>query len=82
MPERYAVASPAALLPLGVPQLLVHGARDDVVPAGQSRDYAEAARAAGDAVDLIELPEADHFDVIEATDPAWSAVVNWLRDCV
>ena len=31
----------------------------------------------------IELPEADHFDVIEATDPAWSAVVDWLRDpCV
>ena len=28
----------------------------------------------------IELPEADHFDVIEATDPAWSAVVDWLRD--
>ena len=50
--------------------------------AGQSRDYAAAARAAGDAVDLIELPEADHFDVIEATDPAWSAVVDWLRDRV
>ena len=32
VPERYAVASPAALLPLGVPQLLVHGARDDLVP--------------------------------------------------
>src|SRR6185503_6890806 len=48
VPERYAIASPAALLPLGVPQLLVHGTRDDIVPAGQSRDYAAAARAAGD----------------------------------
>ena len=80
VPERYVVASPAALLPLGVPQLLVHGTRDYLVPAAQSRDYAAAARVVGDAVDLIELPEADHFDVIEATDPAWTAVVGWLRD--
>ena len=80
VPERYAVASPAALLPLGVPQLLVHGARDDLVPPAQSRDYAAAARAAGDTVDLVELPDADHFDVIEAADPAWTAVVDWLRE--
>ena len=25
-------------------------------------------------------PDADHFDVIEATHPAWTAVVNWLCD--
>ena len=47
VPERYELASPAALLPLGVKQVLVHGARDDVVPPEQSRDYAAAARAAG-----------------------------------
>ena len=80
VPERYAVASPAALLPLGVPQLLVHGARDDLVPPGQSRDYAAAARASGDAVDLVELGDADHFDVIETSDPAWAAVIDWLRE--
>ena len=77
--ERYAVASPAALLPLGVPQLIVHGTRDDIVPPGQSREYAAAARAAGDTVDLVELPAADHFDVIEGADPAWTAVADWLR---
>ena len=78
-PERYAAASPAALLPLGVPQLLVHGALDDVVPPAQSRDYAAAARAAGDAVELVELAGADHFDVIEADGPAWAAVLRWLE---
>ena len=31
----------------------------------QSRDYARAARAAGDEVELLELADADHFDVIE-----------------
>ena len=45
VPDRYASASPAARLPLGVPQLLVHGRRDDTVPAEMSRAYAEQARA-------------------------------------
>ena len=39
-PERYASASPAALAPIGVPQLLVHGSDDDVVPVSQSREHA------------------------------------------
>ena len=78
VPERYAGASPAALLPLGARQLLVHGLRDDVVPPSQSSDYAAAARAAGDDVELLELPEADHFDVIEPSHQAWEAVTTRL----
>ena len=39
-PDRYAAASPAALAPLGVDQLLVHGTADDVVPVTQSRIHA------------------------------------------
>jgi acetyl esterase/lipase len=78
VPERYAVASPAALVPIGVPVLLVHGAGDDVVPPTQSRDYAAAALAAGDIVEAIELPGVDHFDVIEPQSNAWAAVVERL----
>src|SRR3954452_6464621 len=77
--ERYAASSPLALLPLGVPQLLVHGGRDDIVPPEQSRDYAAAGRAGGDEVELAEVSRADHFDVIEAGHPAWIAVVDWLQ---
>ena len=77
MTERYGVASPAQLLPLGAPQLLVHGLRDDVVPLSQSRSYAGAARAAGDAVELLE-PDADHFDVIDPGHPAWRIVAARL----
>ena len=54
VPERYAAASPAQLLPLGVPILLVHGARDDTVPVSLSRDFQRAAIAAGDACDLAD----------------------------
>lgn len=81
VPERYEVASPGALLPLGVPQLLVHGSRDDAVPSGQSSAYAVAARAAGDDVELIELADADHFDVVEPSHTAWALVGErlWAR---
>ncbi len=78
-PDRYAVASPAALLPAGVPLLLVHGSIDDRVPPQQSRDYAEAARAAGDEVELVELDGVDHFDVIDPAHQSWAAVVAWLE---
>ena len=81
VPERYGAVSPAALLPLGVPQLLVHGSRDDVVPPNQSAAYAAAAREAGDDVELIELAGADHFDVVEPSQAEWRIVSErlWAR---
>ena len=75
-PERYAAADPARSLPLGVPQALVHGGRDDIVPLALSRDYATAAQRAGDSVRLRDLPDADHFDVIDAKSAAWAVIVE------
>ena len=77
-PDRYARASPAALVPLGAAQLLVHGAADDVVPPTQSRAYAERARAAGDDVELVEIAGANHFDVVDPAHEAWRIVVQRL----
>lgn len=73
-PERYAAANPAELLPLGVAVTLVHGSADDRVPLDISRDYAAAARAAGDVVELRELQGHDHFAVIDPLSPAWPEV--------
>lgn len=70
-PERYAAASPAALLPLGVPQVLVHGDQDVNVPIEVSRAYAQKAHEAGDSVTLIELPGEEHFVVIDPRSEAW-----------
>ncbi len=78
VPDRYAAASPAALLPLGISVVLVHGGHDEIVPPEQSRAYAEAARTAGDDVALVELADADHFDVIEVEHAAWRVVVERL----
>jgi acetyl esterase/lipase len=77
-PERYLLASPAERLPLGVPQLLVHGERDDIVPPEMSRVYARDARAAGDPVDLAMHQDLGHFEHLDPTSPAWRSVRDWL----
>jgi acetyl esterase/lipase len=74
-PDRYRVADPIGLLPLGIPQVLVHGALDDAVPLSQSRAY---VRAAGSEAELLEFEDADHFDVIDPAHAAWQAVVERL----
>jgi Esterase/lipase len=75
VPERYAMADPAALLPLGVPVTLVHGTRDDWVPVEMSRRYAALAAQAGDPVTLVELPDVEHYGVIDPLSPAWPHVL-------
>ena len=80
LPERYAVASPAEMLPLSVPQMLVHGTADDRVPYAMSEAYATKAQAAGDNVRLITLPDVDHFALIDSTSQAWATTVNALQE--
>jgi acetyl esterase/lipase len=73
-PDRVRQASPIELVPLGVPQRLVCGARDAVVPLGQARSYEAAARRAGDAVAVEVLEDAGHFELVDPASPAWPAV--------
>lgn len=77
-PALYAAASPLERLPLGAPALLVHGEADGRVPVAQSRAYAAAARAAGDECELVELPGADHMELIEPAGPGWEALCRRL----
>jgi acetyl esterase/lipase len=73
--ERYAATDPAALVPFGIPQLLVHGARDEAVPIVYSRSY---VRTACEEAMLLEFPDADHFDIIEPAHETWKAVIDQL----
>ena len=77
-PERYAAASPAERLPAGVPLLLTHGDADPNVPVAISESFAEAARAAGDDVELRIFPGEGHFGHIDPAHPMWEAVIGWL----
>ena len=78
-PERWRDASPAAMLPLGVAQVLVHGTADDTVPVELSREYVAAAQAAGDDVELIELVGVDHFAVLFPDLRPWAPTLAALE---
>jgi acetyl esterase/lipase len=78
-PERYAIADPALSLPLGIPQVLVHGLRDDIVPPIISELYLAAATRAGDDVRLRAIPDADHMAVIDPTTPAWAVIIEEVQ---
>jgi acetyl esterase/lipase len=75
VPKRYTVASPSALVPLGLRQVLIHGTADEVVPVAMSEHYRETARLAGDPqVFLKKVQDAGHFDMIDPTLPHWPQV--------
>jgi acetyl esterase/lipase len=76
--SRYQEASPGAQLPLGVTQLIIHGTADEDVPIELSREYAQAARSAGDRVELIEITGASHMDFLDLSSSAYTALCDWL----
>ena len=75
IPEAYAIADPARRLPVRVPQLIVQGGKDDVVPPGHVQPYADASGA-----DIIIFPDADHFDVISPDSATWDYVLASIAD--
>jgi len=70
VPERYAVADPAALTPSGVRTVLVHGVDDDAVPLSQSLDYLAAAGVGC----TLARGAGGHFEHLDPTSPACDAL--------
>ena len=73
-PERVAQASPSALQPSGVPQLLLTGADDRAVPPTIGETYAAQARAAGAEVEHHIVDRAAHFELVAPWTGAWATV--------
>jgi acetyl esterase/lipase len=73
VPQRYAAADPVALLPTGVPSVLVHAPADDRVPLAQSSTYLAAAQAAGDDCRLVTVP-GGHFEHLDPRSDAGAAL--------
>jgi acetyl esterase/lipase len=74
----YADTSPSALLPLGVPQVVIHGADDTTVPPAIGQAYVQAARAAGDKV-VFHSPPGGHVEEITPGTPAWEDAVASIQ---
>ncbi len=52
------------LLPTGVPQTLLFGDADRAVPGRLFSAYVSQAKAKGDRVDVINIPDAVHFEFL------------------
>ena len=78
MPDAYDAASPAEHVPLGIPQLVLHGDRDETVSMRIAESYAARARDVGDPCELLVLPATGHFEHIDAGSEAWRIAREWL----
>jgi alpha-beta hydrolase superfamily lysophospholipase len=78
-PSRYADADLRRRLPAGVTRVLIHGTADATVGVGQSREFAAAARAAGDRTELVELDGEGHYAFLDPRQPAFEALYGALE---
>ena len=81
-PDVLADTSIPQLLPLGVAQTLVTGARDRIAPTQLAADYAAAARGQGDVVHLVDVAGAGHVELIAPGTAAWDVVVGLIRSAL
>ena len=72
--DHYREADPMQLPIAEARQVLIHGAKDDVIPPSFSRKYVELKRTKGEKVRLVEIANADHFDLIDPRSQAWKQV--------
>lgn len=70
VPQRYGSTSPLELLPISVPQRLIHGTADNIVPFEMSAAFARASKNAK----LIPLQGVGHFELIDPRAPEFETV--------
>jgi acetyl esterase/lipase len=78
VPQNYRAADPMQLAIPEAAQWIVHGAQDDIVPPDFSHLYCERKKNQGENVHHLEIPKADHFDLIDPRAAAWPIVVNTI----
>jgi len=64
------------MLPLGVPQTLFWGRKDNIATISLGERFTEAAQQAGDPARLVIFSEAGHFDIASPFVATWPAVEN------
>ena len=77
--DPYADTSVPRLLPLGIPQDLVNGREDKIIPFRMATDYVAAATAAGDRATLHTIPDTGHVELIAPETPAWATAKALIR---
>jgi fermentation-respiration switch protein FrsA (DUF1100 family) len=62
-----------------VPQTIISGALDPIVPAAFGRAYAEKAASAGDQVQEMTIANAGHFELIDPKSDAFEKVRSMIE---
>lgn len=78
----WADVSPAALLPLGARQVLIHGIYDGIVPPVHGFGYRAGAAKLGETVEIVNLDNVGHFELIVPSTEAGRAVVSQILKSV
>jgi len=78
--DRLKAASPAAWLPLGMPQRLIVGQFDFVMTPALSSGYVAQAVAAGDDAQYLPIPGVGHFELIAPHSAAGPTVLGAALD--
>jgi len=73
---RFAETSVPRLAPLGVPQVLINGRQDRIIPVAYAEGYAAPMRAAGDDVRVRMLDRTGHVELVAPETAAWAAAVE------
>lgn len=76
---RFADTSVPRLAPLGLPQVLINGRQDRIIPVAYAEGYARPMRAAGDDVRVRMLDATGHVELVAPETAAWAAAVEELR---
>jgi len=75
----FADTSVPRLAPLGLPQVLINGLQDRIIPIPYAEGYARPMRAAGDDVRVRMLDHTGHVELVAPETAAWAAAVEELQ---
>jgi len=78
-PDIYADTSVPRLLPIGVPQDLVNGHEDSIIPIRLATGYVAQAEKAGDPVALHIVPATGHVELVAPETAAWAEAKRLIR---
>lgn len=78
----FADTSVPRLAPLGVPQILVNGLQDRIIPTAYAEGYAAPMRAAGDDVAVRMVDRTGHVELIAPETEAWGVAVREIEQAL
>jgi len=77
--DPFADTSVPRMGPLGIPQVLINGTEDRIIPTHYAEDYAGKMRAQGDDVRVRLIPRTGHVELIAPGSAAWAAAVEEIE---